>query len=238
MTPTAATTSFQCAVVFAPKQSLSLPTLSPFPTTAHKPFSLFTQTLQLSATHLTLKALISISRSESKKNVKCGCAVSSELSNDGGFIVVNFYRFVFIQDPELEVSKHLSFLQVFTEQMIFFCWPYLVQKRFGWDNMWGFGILVCFLKKCRFDGFVRTPIFWNCAKTNFQEMFLKSSCWKCDRRHLSLVIYLCNGICWTYNPFSWCSIFEIRCIFLEKQNPYLYIKICGCIFLQSKGQSW
>lgn len=113
MTPTAATMSFQCAVVFAPKQSLSLPTLSPFPTTAHKPLSLFTQTLQLSATHLTLKALISISKSESKKNVKCGCAVSSELSNDGGFIVVNFYRFVFIQDPELEVSKHLSFLQGF-----------------------------------------------------------------------------------------------------------------------------
>ena len=143
MTPTAATMSFQCAVVFAPKQSLSLPTLSPFPTTAHKPFSLFTQTLQLSATHLTLKALISISKSESKKNVKCGwCAVSSELSNDGGFIVVNFYRFVFIQDPELEVSKHLSFLQVFTEQMIFFGWPYLVQKHFGWDyvGFWNFGL--------------------------------------------------------------------------------------------------
>ncbi|CBI35292.3 unnamed protein product, partial [Vitis vinifera] len=117
MTPTAATMSFQCAVVFAPKQSLSLPTLSPFPTTAHKPLSLFTQTLQLSATHLTLKALISISRSESKKNVKCGCAVSSELSNDGGFIVVNFYRFVFIQDPELEVSKHLSFLQTNFQEM-------------------------------------------------------------------------------------------------------------------------
>ncbi|XP_076913031.1 rhodanese-like domain-containing protein 8, chloroplastic [Bidens hawaiensis] len=29
----------------------------------------------------------------------------------GGFVVVNFYRFVFIQDPELEVSKHLHFLQ-------------------------------------------------------------------------------------------------------------------------------
>ncbi|KAK4426991.1 Rhodanese-like domain-containing protein 8, chloroplastic [Sesamum alatum] len=27
------------------------------------------------------------------------------------FIVVNFYRFVFIQDPEEEVSKHLSFMQ-------------------------------------------------------------------------------------------------------------------------------
>ncbi|KAL0364461.1 UNVERIFIED_CONTAM: Rhodanese-like domain-containing protein 8, chloroplastic [Sesamum angustifolium] len=30
---------------------------------------------------------------------------------DDEFIVVNFYRFVFIQDPEEEVSKHLSFMQ-------------------------------------------------------------------------------------------------------------------------------
>ncbi|KAM7479570.1 hypothetical protein LguiA_027783 [Lonicera macranthoides] len=30
---------------------------------------------------------------------------------DDEFIVVNFYRFVFIKDPEDEVSKHLSFLQ-------------------------------------------------------------------------------------------------------------------------------
>ncbi|KAJ9546067.1 hypothetical protein OSB04_025774 [Centaurea solstitialis] len=33
-------------------------------------------------------------------------------SEDGRvFIVVNFYRFVFIEDPEMEVSKHLEFLQ-------------------------------------------------------------------------------------------------------------------------------
>lgn len=28
------------------------------------------------------------------------------------FVVVNFYRFVFIKDPEDEVNKHLEFLQV------------------------------------------------------------------------------------------------------------------------------
>ncbi|OVA18501.1 Rhodanese-like domain [Macleaya cordata] len=34
-------------------------------------------------------------------------------SSDDDFIVVNFYRFVSIKDPEEEVSKHLSFLQDF-----------------------------------------------------------------------------------------------------------------------------
>lgn len=31
---------------------------------------------------------------------------------DDEFIVVNFYRFVFVENPEDEVSKHLSFMQV------------------------------------------------------------------------------------------------------------------------------
>lgn len=30
----------------------------------------------------------------------------------GVYVVVNFYQFVFIEDPEDEVSKHLEFLQV------------------------------------------------------------------------------------------------------------------------------
>uniref|UniRef100_A0A5B6YMU8 Rhodanese domain-containing protein n=1 Tax=Davidia involucrata TaxID=16924 RepID=A0A5B6YMU8_DAVIN len=53
---------------------------------------------------------------------RCGCALSSSKCNwvgvegsknyeDDDFMVVNFYRFVFIKDPEEEVSKHLSFLQ-------------------------------------------------------------------------------------------------------------------------------
>lgn len=38
---------------------------------------------------------------------------------DDEFVVVNFYRFVYIKDPQHEVSTHLSFLQVF------FCSIYL-----------------------------------------------------------------------------------------------------------------
>lgn len=39
--------------------------------------------------------------------------VSTKTSyEDDEFVVVNFYRFVYIKDPEDEVSKHLSFLQV------------------------------------------------------------------------------------------------------------------------------
>ncbi|XP_059644788.1 rhodanese-like domain-containing protein 8, chloroplastic isoform X2 [Cornus florida] len=48
----------------------------------------------------------------------CGCVPSSSPQAEDGFdvddncfIVVNFYHFVFIKDPEDEVSKHLSFLQ-------------------------------------------------------------------------------------------------------------------------------
>ncbi|WMV58486.1 hypothetical protein MTR67_051871 [Solanum verrucosum] len=37
--------------------------------------------------------------------------VPKEIDNEEEFIVVNFYRFVFIEDPEEEVNKHLSFLE-------------------------------------------------------------------------------------------------------------------------------
>ncbi|XP_015061329.1 rhodanese-like domain-containing protein 8, chloroplastic [Solanum pennellii] len=37
--------------------------------------------------------------------------VPKEVENEEEFIVVNFYRFVFIEDPDEEVSKHLSFLE-------------------------------------------------------------------------------------------------------------------------------
>lgn len=37
----------------------------------------------------------------------------AKFDNEGeNFIVVNFYRFVLIKDPEAEIEKHLSFLQV------------------------------------------------------------------------------------------------------------------------------
>lgn len=38
--------------------------------------------------------------------------VHKEIDSEEQFIVVNFYRFVFIEDPEAEVSKHLSFMEV------------------------------------------------------------------------------------------------------------------------------
>lgn len=31
---------------------------------------------------------------------------------NGDFVVVNFYKFVFIKDPEEEVAKHLAFVEV------------------------------------------------------------------------------------------------------------------------------
>ncbi|XP_059443023.1 LOW QUALITY PROTEIN: rhodanese-like domain-containing protein 8, chloroplastic [Corylus avellana] len=43
-------------------------------------------------------------------SAQCGRAEAEELSEDD-FVVVNFYRFVFIENPEAEVSRHLSFLQ-------------------------------------------------------------------------------------------------------------------------------
>lgn len=39
-------------------------------------------------------------------------AAEEKEEEDVGFLVVNFYKFVLIEDPLVEVSKHLSFLQV------------------------------------------------------------------------------------------------------------------------------
>lgn len=44
-------------------------------------------------------------------SAQCSRAEAEELSDDD-FVVVNFYRFVFIKNPEAEVARHLSFLQV------------------------------------------------------------------------------------------------------------------------------
>ncbi|XP_076952264.1 rhodanese-like domain-containing protein 8, chloroplastic [Bidens hawaiensis] len=50
--------------------------------------------------------------SSSKPNwVKGNNNEEEEDDEMGGFVVINFYRFVVIQEPELEVSKHLHFLQ-------------------------------------------------------------------------------------------------------------------------------
>ena len=70
----------------------------------------------------TTRPFLSLSRSQPDKakqkqklwEFNCATIPSSSTvanpSND--FIVVNFYRFVFINDPHEEVAKHLSFLKV------------------------------------------------------------------------------------------------------------------------------
>ncbi|XP_043717400.1 rhodanese-like domain-containing protein 8, chloroplastic isoform X2 [Telopea speciosissima] len=54
-------------------------------------------------------------KKDEKQECRCGSAFSSNSNgveaSDDDFIVVNFYHFVFIADPEEEVAKHLSFLQ-------------------------------------------------------------------------------------------------------------------------------
>ncbi|KAJ4961029.1 hypothetical protein NE237_020939 [Protea cynaroides] len=54
-------------------------------------------------------------KKDDRQECRCGSAFSS-ISNvveasDDDFIVVNFYHFVFIEDPEEEVANHLSFVQ-------------------------------------------------------------------------------------------------------------------------------
>lgn len=51
------------------------------------------------------------SLSSNGNGLEAAAAASKEFEDDE-FIVVNFYRFVFIKDPEEEVSKHLHFMKV------------------------------------------------------------------------------------------------------------------------------
>ncbi|KAL6973657.1 Rhodanese-like domain-containing protein 8, chloroplastic [Sarracenia purpurea var. burkii] len=64
--------------------------------------------------------LLSFFTRECRQRQSCGCGLGPKLISfecnwedyeDHDFIVVNFYRFVSIEDPEEEVAKHLSFLQ-------------------------------------------------------------------------------------------------------------------------------
>ncbi|XP_057464509.1 rhodanese-like domain-containing protein 8, chloroplastic [Actinidia eriantha] len=63
--------------------------------------------------------LLSLSTRECRQRLRCGCGLQlsslegnwEEDYEDDAFVVVNFYRFVFVKDPEREVAKHLSFLQ-------------------------------------------------------------------------------------------------------------------------------
>lgn len=51
------------------------------------------------------------SLSSNGNGLEAAAAASKEFKYDE-FIVVNFYRFVFVKDPEEDVSKHLHFMKV------------------------------------------------------------------------------------------------------------------------------
>ncbi|XP_010277321.1 PREDICTED: rhodanese-like domain-containing protein 8, chloroplastic isoform X3 [Nelumbo nucifera] len=58
---------------------------------------------------------IALSEKDKRQDFQRGSAFSSNFggikASDDDFIVVNFYHFVFIKNPEDEVAKHLSFMQ-------------------------------------------------------------------------------------------------------------------------------
>lgn len=52
------------------------------------------------------------SSSSNGNELETAAAYAAKEYDDDEFIVVNFYRFVYIQDPQEEVSKHLYFIKV------------------------------------------------------------------------------------------------------------------------------
>lgn len=80
--------------------------------------------------------------------ISISCCASASNSNDKvcqaeieNFVVVNFYRFVFIKDPQHEVAKHLTFLKV---SLVLSCLGCLFVTLFScstkhfWSNFPGF----------------------------------------------------------------------------------------------------
>ncbi|KAJ7975344.1 Rhodanese-like domain-containing protein [Quillaja saponaria] len=107
------------SVVFTPKSST--PILSRSSVFCSK--SLFQIRRSYSAFLFHRKLYVSISQTSSvKKSVKsgkflfgCSYSISTQCNSaepsDDEFVVVNFYHFMVIKDPEAEVAKHLSFLE-------------------------------------------------------------------------------------------------------------------------------
>ncbi|XP_068640452.1 rhodanese-like domain-containing protein 8, chloroplastic isoform X2 [Aristolochia californica] len=73
------------------------------------------QISEVSASIRPLLNCFSPERWKERKTFACGCTFSSnfddERASEGDFVVVNFYLFLLIEDPEKEVQKHHSFLQ-------------------------------------------------------------------------------------------------------------------------------
>ncbi|KAL8139273.1 hypothetical protein V2J09_005294 [Rumex salicifolius] len=75
-------------------------------------FAYFPRGSRLRSNNGGCKALhLIISSSASRRRTRADEDGGSAVERTEDFIVVNFYRFIFIGDPELEVSKHLFFLQ-------------------------------------------------------------------------------------------------------------------------------
>lgn len=68
------------------------------------------------------KSLSSLSLSHRKLLVvPAAQAQPSSPTADFDFVVVNFYHFVFIKDPQAEIAKHLSFLHLQVRHFLSFC---------------------------------------------------------------------------------------------------------------------
>lgn len=95
----------------------------PFLLACNEPSTCFLKIPKIAATTLNNRNKVLPLRCKSFSSSSNGdwLEVSKEIDNEKEFIVVNFYRFVFIKDPEEEVSKHLSFMEV--DNM---CWVHIL----------------------------------------------------------------------------------------------------------------
>lgn len=61
------------------------------------------------------------------------CGFIAEPALELGFVVVNFYKFVFVEDPGEEVAKHLAFLQVTLDSHLpYVLWWFIMCRFASW----------------------------------------------------------------------------------------------------------
>ncbi|XP_061364114.1 rhodanese-like domain-containing protein 8, chloroplastic [Gastrolobium bilobum] len=73
----------------------------------HKPLFKFKFNDSFSSLSVTHRKLLVVPSARARAHPSSSCG-----DFDFGFVVVNFYHFVFIKDPQAEVAKHLSFLEL------------------------------------------------------------------------------------------------------------------------------
>lgn len=98
------------ALPLAPTVAASICSTESFGFQFRKPFFKFNCFPTLSLTHR--KPLVVPAAPPCRAQCSAAQHSSSTSRNDSDFVVVNFYHFVFIKDPQAEVTKHLSFLEV------------------------------------------------------------------------------------------------------------------------------